>query len=77
MKKKTIRDIDVEGKRVFVRVDYNVPLDKETGAILDDTRIHATLPTIDALRRAGAPAPAAAGLRGPWPRTAATTRARR
>jgi phosphoglycerate kinase len=54
MKKKTMRDIEVAGKRVFVRVDYNVPLDPETGAILDDSRIRATLPTIEYLRERGA-----------------------
>jgi phosphoglycerate kinase len=51
--KATIRDLkDVRGARVFVRVDYNVPLEGQT--ITDDTRIRASLPTLEALRKAGA-----------------------
>lgn len=51
--KKSIRDIDVAGKKVFVRVDYNVPMDK-AGNITNDTRITATLPTLNYLLEKGA-----------------------
>jgi len=52
MKKLSIRDLQLEGKRVFVRVDFNVPLEK--GQVTDDTRIRETLPTLKFARERGA-----------------------
>lgn len=54
MNKKTIRDIDVNGKRVLVRVDFNVPQDKKDGHITDDRRIREAIPTIKYLIDHGA-----------------------
>lgn len=52
MHKQSVRDLDVKGKRVFCRVDFNVPM--EEGRIADETRIKAALPTIQYLVRRGA-----------------------
>lgn len=46
MKKKTLRDIDINNKKILMRVDFNVPLDKDSGKISDDTRIQKAVPSI-------------------------------
>lgn len=67
--KKTIRDIDIKGKKILLRCDFNVPLDKETGEITDEGRIAASLPTIDYLLSGGAAVIACSHLgrpKGEW-----------
>ena len=67
--KKTINDVDVSGKKVLLRCDFNVPQDKETGAITSDKRIVASLPTIRALLSRGAAVIACSHLgkpKGQW-----------
>ena len=53
MAKLTVRDLDVRGKRVFMRVDYNVPMEEKDGqmVVTDNTRIVETLPTLTACQR--------------------------
>ena len=53
MNKKTLRDVDLAGRKVLMRVDFNVPLSGD-GDIEDDTRIRAALPSIDYIMEHGA-----------------------
>jgi phosphoglycerate kinase len=67
--KKTVQDIDVSGKKVLLRCDFNVPRDKKTNAITDDKRIVASLPTIRYLLSHGAAVIACSHLgrpKGEW-----------
>ena len=53
MRKKTLRDVNLKGRRVLMRVDFNVPLTKD-GTITDDTRVRASIPSIDYIAEQGA-----------------------
>lgn len=67
MQKLTVNDVDLHGQRVFVRVDYNVPMEEAGGTMIinDETRIRATLPTLASLREQGARVVLAAHLGRP------------
>ena len=65
--KKTVMDVDVSGKKVLLRCDFNVPQDKKTGAITSDKRIVAALPTIRYLLEHGAAVIACSHLGKPEP----------
>ena len=67
MAKLTVNNLDVRGKRVFVRVDYNVPMEEKNGqmVVTDSTRIKETLPTLDLLLKKGAKVILAAHLGRP------------
>jgi phosphoglycerate kinase len=54
MAKLSLRDLELSGKRVLIRVDFNVPQDKVTGAITNNQRIVAALPTIQFILEKGA-----------------------
>ena len=54
MRKLSVKDLDLKGKKVLMRVDFNVSLNKETGEITDDTKIKASLPTINYVVNQGA-----------------------
>ncbi|MBR1690200.1 MAG: phosphoglycerate kinase [Oscillibacter sp.] len=78
--KKTVRDVDVRGKKVLLRCDFNVPQDKATGAITSDKRIVAALPTIRYLLENGAAVIACSHLgkpKGPDPKLTLEPVARR
>jgi len=67
--KKTVTDIDLNGKKVLLRCDFNVPMDKETGKITDEGRIIASIPTIEYLLENGAAVIACSHLgrpKGEW-----------